>query len=261
MTNDSHDELLELVRAANPLDERDLIGWIESAEAADIRDQIHRKIQRDKMPSRRERRHRPLLFVSVGVAILASVAAGYVIGSRATTEVFTVGCASEPGGEDMAIVALKEGSSPEQTCIQEWQYQNEEIPTNVVACVIKHGGTVVYPNPANMAADKFCSSIGASSPAYGNFYGGLTSEGVRQMARDLDGALQPLQEGEECYPVVDLKERIDDFLRENELDEWKIDDRTTPDYSVRASNGQRCARYVLEPLAARILVVDGDLKP
>lgn len=256
-----HGELLDAVRSANPVRSDDLRGWVESDEAMGVRDRIIAKIDQEAIPPTRRVWKRPMVLMPAGLAVVASIVAAVYISSRPTSEVFTVGCASEPGGSDMAIVAIKEGKSAEQTCIQEWQSQNEPIPGNVVACVIQEGGTVVYPNPSNMSPADFCASVGASAPAKGPFYGGLTGEQVRQMAKDLDARLQSLQEGEECYPLADLKNRIADFLRDNDLPEWSIEDRTGGTSSDQSSNGQPCGRYVLEPLAAKVHVVDGNLEP
>lgn len=110
-----------------------------------------------------------------------------------------------------------------------------------------------------MGSDDFCASIGAATPAEGAVYGGLTAQQVRNMAQDLEARLAPMKEGEDCYPLQDLRQSIRSFLSQRGLTKWSVQDETTADPNGRASNGQSCGRYVFAPVDAQVIIYDGSL--
>lgn len=256
----SDDDLLRAVRDANPIKD-DAAGWVESEESSRVLDRLVSALDTEIPLVARPTWRRPLLIGSLCFAIIASVGAGYVASRRLTSDVFTVGCSADSRGDDLTIVPITQEMSPEDVCLREWRHQGVLPANNVVACVIDEGGTVVFPNLSNMTPQDLCGSVGASLPAAIGSYGGLTAEEVRRLTIELDGEIEPLQEGDTCYPIAALKKEIRALLTERNLKEWSVVDETSLGHPDRAGNGERCARYVIEPLEATIVLVNGDLQP
>lgn len=251
-------DVMKRVKAADPVKEQHVKGWVDTEEANEIRQRILSSATLQPHRPKRRLTSRVVLFPAALLVIISATAALYV-SSRATSDPFSLACASGPDLQSLAVVAVKEGQSPEQTCASQWQSMfDSSTPATLTACVIDAGGTVVFPNKTGMGREDFCASVGASVPSGGPQYGGLTAQGVRDLAADTSAEVADLREGEHCYPLGQLRESIQSILDERNLSEWGLRDETTAQPEDQASNGQPCARLVFAPLDAQIILYNGS---
>ena len=207
------------------------------------------------------RRHRRRLALSAVPTIGLLAAAGYAIRSEPTSEPFSVGCYNELAQDaDTTILRWEEDMTPAEVCLSERAAWGDSTPTHVVTCVTNGGATGVFPNPEELSAADACASIGAAVPDDGASYGGLTAAQVRDLSQELGRRTQPLNDPgakEICYPNETLRREVEAFLRQRDLSEWTVTDKTTSE-AAKSSAGERCGDIVYDSLGASILIVDGD---
>jgi hypothetical protein len=264
------DRVTRLLESADPVDTDALQGWARSSEGRQVLEEIL-----SSTAVRSPIRTKSMAIVLVGaVLILGLLAATYFLTSRPTSEPSSIGCYN--GLDQQANTAVfgirphDEGLGPAGICAREWTAAfGEPAPDSLVTCIVEGGGTGVFPNPESLSPEDACGSIGASLPETADF-GGLSSEEVRQLTRDLGTRVSPLYEREECAPVGSLVQALRDFVRERALVAWSVQDQTSPTQEWITSDGTtstetvpmteggaRCADYAIDPVGARILVVNG----
>lgn len=262
------DHVTRLLESADPVDADALHGWARSSEGRRILEEIM-----TATVVRPPIRKRAILLVGA-VMVLGLLAATYYLSSRPTSEPSSVGCYRVLDQQaNTAVFGIRppdEGLSPAGICAREWTAAfGEPAPDSLVTCIVEGGGTGVFPNPESLDPAEACGSIGASLPETADF-GGLSSEEVRQLTRDLGSRVLPLYEREECAPVGPLVQAMRDFVRERALTAWSVQDQTSPTEEWVApggststetvpttEGGERCADYAIDPVGARILVVNG----
>jgi len=166
------DPTLEALRRSNPFPEESTAGWHASAEGTRVAararaDAPERPIetQRRRSPARRSRRPRLLVAAIVAAAVAFAVAGAFSLGSMKTKTPNLVACHNELRVESsFAVVALL-GRTPDEACTEEWQHNfGEPAPLRLTTCVIREGGTAVFPYPAGMTPAVACSSVDAAVP-------------------------------------------------------------------------------------------------
>lgn len=136
----------ELVGKANPVRHEDVQGWVDSAEALEIRERVLSLRSAAERQRKSRRLFRRGVVISVAIALVASALAAAYVGSRPTTDVFSLACSPDTRMSQLAIVSVRDGESPEQTCASRWQSMFQApAPANLTSCVIQPGGTVVFP--------------------------------------------------------------------------------------------------------------------
>lgn len=166
------DPTLETLRRANPFPEESTAGWHASAEgtrvAAHTRAEESERpveIRRRRSPAWRSRRPRLLVAAIVAAAVAFAIAGAFSLGPMKTKTPNLVACHNELRMESsFALVGLL-GRNPVEACTEEWQHHfGEPAPLRLTTCVIREGGTAVYPYPVDMTPAEACSSVDAAVP-------------------------------------------------------------------------------------------------
>lgn len=264
------DDITDLMESADPVDTSEVQGWVESPEGQ----RILAGILAEGIPARRDRR-RLILPPVVALLLLAVGGSTYLLTSSApTTDPSAVGCYSAlDASADTALFPIRAGEEelgPAGICAKHWPHTfGEPSPKSLVTCIVAGGGTGVFPNPERLSPDEACGSIGASLPEEAT-YGGLSQAQVRELRRDIGSRVAGLYQEPDCAPAGPLLASLQDFVRERDLAAWNVVDETSPTQrwtfpdgtskSVavpRTAGGERCAAHVIDPVAARILLVNG----
>jgi hypothetical protein len=106
-----------------------------------------------------------LVAAIVAAAIAFAIAGAFSLGPMKTKTPNLVACHNELRAESSSAVVPLLGRNPVQACTEEWQHHfGEAAPLRLTTCVIREGGTAVYPYPAGMTPAVACSSVDAAVP-------------------------------------------------------------------------------------------------
>lgn len=245
-------EVIDEMRKANPVPATETRGWSESPRGQAVFKEIETELVRGNSRNIGPRRliFRPVAVASAALALLAAVAAVYVT-SRPTTDPLSVGCYRELNQSGDAAVLSLTGSasnlSPAANCASQWESAfGEQVPPNLVTCVVANGGLAVFPNHSNQGAEATCSSIGAAPPEDGA-YAGASAQRVRDWATDLETIYAAAGSG--CIDRRELGELVKDSLNDWGLDQWSVS-------QMESGPGDlNCASYSIDATAGAVLIV------
>jgi hypothetical protein len=265
------DDITKLMESADPVNTSDVQGWPESPEAQEIL----AGIVTSSYPTPRQRSRGPLLVPLAVLLVLAAAGATYVLTSyHPTSEPRSVGCYRElDQSADTVVVGIRPADvvlGPAGVCARGWAMAfGEPAPGALVTCIVEGGGTGVFPNRAELSPDEACSSIGAALPEDAT-YGGLPAQEVPVLSGEVGSRVAPLYVEEDCAPAGQLIAALNAFLSERGLAGWRVEDQTSTsqrwtfdDGTTRTvavpttAEGERCAVHVVDPVEARILVING----
>jgi hypothetical protein len=182
-----------------------------------------------------------------------TAASGSSTSSRHTSDPFSVGCYHDLDQQaDTIILGIKGwgGNRPAEACADEWEAVGHPLTENLVTCVVTGGGLGVFPNEAALSQEDACGSIGASVPAHGRPYGGLSIGEVRSLDRRLAGRYEATwQDGSTCRSAEELRDVAEDVIDDSATQEWTVTDSTS-------AEGRSCATFRIEALSAEVVLID-----
>jgi len=267
-----NDQLEEYLRAANPVDETQVrpkeitvVGILERVGAREDRRGRPPTLGLPRMPRR-------VAVVALTVlAVAATSAAVFAVTRRPTTNPLSVGCYERLSqNATTAVFALSGDLSPAAVCAEGWQSAfGKAAPQSLVTCVVSGGGTGVFPDDERLAPEDACSSIGASVPAAGSPYGGLSAAQVRLLATDLARRYALIADRQSCAGYADLKAEVQAALLDDANATWTIEDSTSPTQEwifsdgtsaiapvPTTAGGQSCAGYAIDAGGAKVILVN-----
>ncbi|MFB3737434.1 MAG: hypothetical protein ACE14W_00535 [Candidatus Velamenicoccus archaeovorus] len=262
------------LREIDPVDDGELGTWDESPASQAM---LQRILASDHSPPtalpRRSRGRARLAVAGFSAAAVLATAAAFALTSRPTSDPLSVGCYERlDQNADTAIVSLVGTNlSPVAACAGRWTAAfGTPVPPSLVTCVVSGGGTGVFPDQADLPAEDACKSIGATLPAGGVQYAGLSAEQVRSLAADLQRRYARIAEEPECAGNLSLRAEAEAAVSALQATGWQVVDYTSPtqewtfpDGSTQTvsvpttANGQRCSEYSIDALNAEVILVNG----
>lgn len=198
-----------------------------------------------------------ILLIALMGSTAVLVASGPSVTYRSTSNPFSVGCYDgldqSAATTIIAITSASEGLSAAEVCAREWrEVQKHDVSENLATCVVDGGGTGVFPAPWGLSNEEACAAIGAAMPQYGAVYGGLSANEVRALSRYIgDRYTATWPSGKTCRGAGFLDNVATDALQDHGLNAWTVTNATT-------DAGQRCAHFEIDPLEARVTLIDGN---
>ncbi|HEV2809909.1 MAG TPA: hypothetical protein VGV93_05875 [Acidimicrobiales bacterium] len=208
-----HQDPLELLRKANPVDLGRLPRVSESARAQALLEEIIATRAHTPIRFRPRQRRRWIGPGAVG-ATLVLAAAGYAITQSDATQPLNIGCYEEANLQSATFVVAADGRPPTEVCAEMWPDGAGSPAPELVACVLESGAVGVFPG----TGDQTCNRLGLAT---------LVDEYPSDANRDvlvLREALvdrfkeEPCLERDAAHRVV--QEELDDLG----LSDWRIED-------------------------------------
>ena len=232
---------LELLRAANPVDEERLPTPARSATAAVLYEKITgTPYATPRAPTRTPRRWRLYVGSLVAVGAIGGGAA-WAIAAHQPDKVLTVACYQHADLSAASVVA-SDGRDPVAVCADAWRdgKVGPVPPTALVACVLTGGTAGVF--PADAPTDAVCARLGlspATPPATTNQ--GMALAALRSVLAN--------QFRSACVPVDDARDLATRELVDRQLTGWTVT-ITNP-----ATPERPCASLGIDEPGHRVLLV------
>lgn len=231
---------LDLLRAANPIDDDRLLDPARSTTARALFEQITGSSY-TPAPVRAPRR-RWRLYLGALVAI-SGVGGGvaWAVTMRHPDKVLTVACYQHADLTDASVVA-SDGRNPVDVCRDAWRAGKvgPVTPATLIACVLPGGAAGVF--PGKTPTDNICQQLGLS-PAAPPTTGDQTA--ALALIRDaLSGQFQGT-----CLPLDQASALAQHELAAHQLNDWNVETPTA------ATPERPCASLAIDEPGHRIILV------